>query len=420
MKYMEVLSKRAAGRDEQAAVTQSPEFQTAFNNFLKGDGKSYMDKVSPGEIMRTALGATAGGGIGWLLSRFLHKKPKAWRTALYVLGGAAAGGYGTHWYLNRPDAAGSTISQRLRREYALTDPAVQQRIQAIMDLQKKQPPVPVVPTGGVNDRKVSGGKETASAIRTGSEFFLGEDHPITRAAEEFSRDPLTVGEVMPQNAEEWARLGLTTGTGIFAGRLYNAGDNMLHSSLLHAKINRMNRLDNLYRSDMLPRPIPKRIIDLTPQLQTGAYGGTRMLLTPTTTTPVRDHIVNVFNAPRNWLRQRRINQALRLQNPDIADRPFPSVGPMGIFRSNTVNGHKFVIDNGPDSAPGKRFTANQDAFAGFDPKSMRYRTLRTVRSIGGGIPGILTGILWNAAERSADHDAYTREQQLLLGQPITK
>ena len=418
MKYTEVLSKRAAGSDEQTAVTQSPEFQSAFNNFLKGDGKSYMDKVSPGEIMRTALGATAGGGVGWLLSRFLHKKPKAWRTALYVLGGAAAGGYGTHWYLNNPDASGSTIAQKLRREYALTDPAVQQRIQDMMDLNKNQPPVPVVPTGGANDKEVPGGKETASALGIYSDVLLGKDHPITQAANEFSRDPLKVGEVLPQNVEEWLRLTGTTGAGIFTGRLYNAGENLVHRGLLNAKINGMNRLDNLYRSGMLPQPIPKRITGLTPKSHTGAFGSTQMLLTPTTS--ATDRIVNTFNAPRNWLRQRRINAALRLQSPDIADRPFSSVGSLGVFRSNTVNGHKFVIDNGPDAPAGKRFVANPEAFAGFDPKSVRYRTLRGLRSIGGGIPGILTGILWNASERAADHDAFMREQQLLLGKPITK
>jgi hypothetical protein len=418
MKYTEVLSKRAAGSEEQAAVTQSPEFQTAFNNFLKGDGKSYMDKVSPGEIMRTALGATAGGGIGWLLSRFLHKKPKAWRTALYVLGGAAAGGYGTHWYLNNPDASGSTIAQRLRREYALTDPAVQQRIQDTMDLNKKQPPVPPVPTGGVNDKEVPGGRDTVAFLGTGAEFFLGKDNPVTQAATDFARDPLKVGEVLPQNTEEWLRVGATTVPGIFAGKFYNAGENMVHKGLLNWKINSMNRLDNLYRSGLLPQPIPKRMTGPT-NLTIETNGDTRRFIgVPTMTTS--DRVVNAVNAPLNWLRQRRINAASRLQRPDIADHPFLSVGPMGVFRSNTVNGHKFVVDNGPDSQPGKRFVANPDAFEGFDPKSMRYRTLGKLRAVGGGIPGFLTGLIWNAAERSADHDAFMREQQLLLGKPITK
>lgn len=415
MRYTEVLSKIAVGSAEQAAVIQSPEFKTVFNKFLKGDGKSYMDNVSPGEIMRTALGATAGGGIGWLLSRLLHKKPKSWRTALYILGSAAAGGYGTHWYLNNPDASGSTIAQRLRREYALTDPAVQKRIK---DIQQNKPTVPAVPTGGVNDKDVPGSDAVANAIGKGSDVVFGKDNPITPVAAEFSRDPIKVGEVLPQSVEEWTRLGATTGTGLTAGILYNLFDNYIHKNSLTAKIEDMNHWDNLYRSGSLPQP-SKRMTG--PRSMTFEInGGTRRFIDVPATTTKFDRVVNIFNSPRNWLRQRRINKGVRLQATDITDRPFRSVGTMGIFRSNKVNGTKFVLDAGTNAPVGHRFTANPEAFAGFDPKSLRYRTLRGLRSVGGGVTGLMAGLLLNAADRAADTDKYIREQQLLLEKPITK
>lgn len=145
MKYCEVLTKRA---DTQVTVTPedivaakaSPEFQAAFDNaYSTGSLKGYASRISPGEIMRIALGATAGGGLGWLASRLLHKKPKAWRTALYTLGGAGIGGFGTHWYLNNvKDKDGLTGAQRSRRTDALNDSKVEAIAKRVAEGKKEQ------------------------------------------------------------------------------------------------------------------------------------------------------------------------------------------------------------------------------------------------------------------------------------------
>lgn len=131
MKYSEVLTKRAATPvtpEDITAVKDSPEFNAALQQaFAKPEGalNEYASRVSPGEIMRIALGATAGGGLGWLASRLLHRKPKAWRTALYTLGGAGIGGFGTHWYINNAkDDEGKTIAEKDRFAAAKNDPRV--------------------------------------------------------------------------------------------------------------------------------------------------------------------------------------------------------------------------------------------------------------------------------------------------------
>lgn len=114
MKYTDVLTKKAAD-----PVVLTGDHAAAYNTAVD-QVKSEFDpsKVAPSvqEILRIALGASAGGGLGWLLSRLLHKKPKAWRTALYTLGGAAAGGLGTHWYINRKDDNGKSFADQARED----------------------------------------------------------------------------------------------------------------------------------------------------------------------------------------------------------------------------------------------------------------------------------------------------------------
>lgn len=143
MKYSEVLTKRAETQvtpEDIVAAKSSPEFQAAFDKaYSTGSLKDYASRVSPGEIMRIALGATAGGGLGWLASRLLHKKPKAWRTALYTLGGAGIGGFGTHWYLNNvKDSEGRTGAERSRRTDALNDSKVEDIARRIAEGKKDQ------------------------------------------------------------------------------------------------------------------------------------------------------------------------------------------------------------------------------------------------------------------------------------------
>lgn len=143
MKYSEVLTKKAETQvtsEDIVAAKSSPEFQAAFDKaYSTGSLKGYASRISPGEIMRIALGATAGGGLGWLASRLLHKKPKAWRTALYTLGGAGIGGYGTHWYLNNvKDKDGLTGAQRSRRTDALNDSKVEAIARRVAEGKKEQ------------------------------------------------------------------------------------------------------------------------------------------------------------------------------------------------------------------------------------------------------------------------------------------
>lgn len=145
MKYSDVLTKKAATpvtSEEIAAVKNSPEFNEALQQAFakpKGALNEYASRVSPGEIMRIALGATAGGGLGWLASRLLHRKPKAWRTALYTLGGAGIGGFGTHWYINNvKDDNGKTIADKDRLAAAKNDPRVESVAKRIAEAERNK------------------------------------------------------------------------------------------------------------------------------------------------------------------------------------------------------------------------------------------------------------------------------------------
>lgn len=137
MKYSEVLTKIALDSADMNNVLSNPQVQTALSDYYEnGAGQKYKNSVSPQEIMRIALGATAGGGAGWLLSRLLHKKPKAWRTALYTLGGATVGGLGTHWYINKKDRFGHSIASKDRRDAMLASPEAQRMITTIHEAGK--------------------------------------------------------------------------------------------------------------------------------------------------------------------------------------------------------------------------------------------------------------------------------------------
>lgn len=145
MRYTEVLTKKADVTDtDRRNAAKSDIFQNAFNNAYAPGGilHNYATRVSPGEIMRIALGATAGGGLGWLASRLFHRKPKSLRTLLYMLGGATAGGLGTHWYMNKPDKDGNTIADKARRDAAMADPSTQKLLTAVAEAKNNTPSQP--------------------------------------------------------------------------------------------------------------------------------------------------------------------------------------------------------------------------------------------------------------------------------------
>lgn len=119
MKYTDVLTKKAA--DPVVLTGDHAAAYSAAVDQVKSEFDPSKAAPSVQEILRIALGASAGGGLGWLLSRLLHRKPKAWRTALYTLGGAAAGGFGTHWYLNRKDDNGKSIADKAREDQHIRD-----------------------------------------------------------------------------------------------------------------------------------------------------------------------------------------------------------------------------------------------------------------------------------------------------------
>lgn len=151
MNYTEVLTKKAA---DPIVLTGD---HAAADNAAVDQVKSEYDpsKAAPSvqEILRIALGASAGGGLGWLMSRFLHKKPKAWRTALYTLGGAVAGGLGTHWYINRKDDNGKSFADKAREDQHIRDDQDLQRFRK--DLEEHQQSGEYLPSKNPLDEKTS-------------------------------------------------------------------------------------------------------------------------------------------------------------------------------------------------------------------------------------------------------------------------
>lgn len=420
MKYSEVLTKRA---DEREDATKSPQFQTAFNDFLSGDGKTYLSRVSPGEIMRVALGAAGGGGLGWLMSRLLHKKPKALRTLLYTLGGATAGGFGTHWYINKPGEGGLSIAQKLRREYAMTDPKVQQWITNLVKAKEKTPSVP-----RPQDSTPVLTPEQKAKIKARIDSIPGVR---TDTAEQITDDAAdTIAGLTPRNKQEWAQAGVPAlFTGYIGSRIGGHIDNALLQhwrqhysdsySALAQKWNNYRATQLTGGLDQLPyRPL-RSFIPATPPVDTSGYlpglapqpqgpGTTKRLFLNSGIALQNsgNSVLNLLTWVRNKYRGAITGRLPGVEGATASDfETFAKgLGPRrmaNLFLSNKFSGQQPIVYD----SDSQKLKVNTDLK--IDERTpLRFRGGRIKGFIAGSVPGFAIGQWYNLRNRDRAWDAH--------------
>lgn len=420
MKYSDVLTKRA---DEREDATNTPQFQTAFNDFLSGDGKDYLSRVSPGEIMRVALGAAGGGGLGWLMSRLLHKKPKALRTLLYTLGGATAGGFGTHWYINRPGEDGLSIAQKLRREYAMTDPKVQQWITNLVKAKEQTPSIPKP-----QDSTPVLTPEQQAKLKTQIGNIPGVSSDTAEQIAGYVSD--TIAGMTPRDKQEWVQAGIPA---LFTGYVGSRTGGYIENALLQNWRNHYSdryaalaKKWNNYRAaqvsgglEQLPyRPL-RSFIPSTPTVDTSAYlpgmapqpqgpGNAKRLLLNTGISLQNsgNSVLNLLTWARNKHRSAVTGRLPGVEGATTADFDIlaKGLGPRRManaFLSNKFSGQQPIVYD-PQN---KKLIVNPDLR--IDERTpLRFRGGRVKGFVAGSIPGFAIGQWYNLRNRDRAWSAH--------------